>query len=179
MTRSCQSGVLVTYARDPKETFQSVARLLKKILGGAAPGDLPVEQPTKYNLVIKYSIHFAIVMEAILLRVIKRTLPWATAATATVALLLGALITWPDPLFAFSLGSGKIIVASDRPIPPVAESGFSVTAKGCWSGRRLKSRSASIGSMLPTRTGDSACSLSHTPTPGASLGITVLAVMPF
>jgi hypothetical protein len=57
-------------------------------------------------------------MEAILLRVIKRTLLWATAAMATVALLLGALITWPAPLFAFSLGSGKIIVASDRPIPP-------------------------------------------------------------
>jgi hypothetical protein len=56
-------------------------------------------------------------MEDIVLRAIKRTLLWATAALATVALLLGTLITFPDPLFAFTHGSGKIIVASDRPIP--------------------------------------------------------------
>jgi len=54
---------------------------------------------------------------ATILRVINRTLRWATGAVATCALLFGALIVWPDPLFAFSLGSGKIIVSSDRPIP--------------------------------------------------------------
>ena len=48
---------------------------------------------------------------------IKRTLLWATVGLATVALSLGVLITWPNPLFAFSLGSGKIVVASDHPIP--------------------------------------------------------------
>jgi hypothetical protein len=53
----------------------------------------------------------------ILLRAIKRTVLWAAVAVAMVALSLGALITWPDPLFAFSLGSGRITVASDRPIP--------------------------------------------------------------
>jgi hypothetical protein len=53
-----------------------------------------------------------------LLRTIKRTLLWASVALATVALSLCALITWPELLFAFSLGSGKIVVASDRPIPP-------------------------------------------------------------
>jgi hypothetical protein len=52
-----------------------------------------------------------------LLRVIKRTLLWAGAALATAALLFGALIVWPDPLFAYSLRTGKIILASDRPIP--------------------------------------------------------------
>jgi len=57
-------------------------------------------------------------MEAILLRRIKRTLLGATVALAVAALSLGILITWPEPLFAFSLGSGRIIVASDRPIPP-------------------------------------------------------------
>jgi hypothetical protein len=57
-------------------------------------------------------------MEAILLRTIKRTLLWATVLLATAALSLCAMITWPQPLFAFSLGSGKIAVASDRPIPP-------------------------------------------------------------
>lgn len=47
----------------------------------------------------------------------KRALLWAGAALATPALLFCALIAWPDPLFAFSLGTGKIVVASDRPIP--------------------------------------------------------------
>src|SRR6266581_3209046 len=56
-------------------------------------------------------------MEAPVLQVIKRTLLWAGGAVAAAALLFGALIVWPGPLFAFSLGTGKIIVASDRPIP--------------------------------------------------------------
>src|SRR5262245_62621656 len=53
----------------------------------------------------------------ILRRVIKRTLLWAVAALAIPVLLFSALIAAPDPLFAFSLGTGKIIIASDRPIP--------------------------------------------------------------
>src|SRR5262245_57922511 len=51
------------------------------------------------------------------LRGIKRTLLWAGGALSSAALLFGALLLWPDPLFAFSLGTGKIIIASDRPIP--------------------------------------------------------------
>jgi hypothetical protein len=58
-------------------------------------------------------------MEAIVIRVIKRTLLWSAAVLATVALALGALITWPDPLFAYSRDFGRIVIASDRPIPPV------------------------------------------------------------
>jgi hypothetical protein len=50
-------------------------------------------------------------------RVIKRILLWACAPLACAAISFGALIFWPDPLFAFSLRAGKIIVASDRPIP--------------------------------------------------------------
>jgi len=52
-----------------------------------------------------------------MLRVIRRALLWATGAVAAFSLLFGALIVWPDPLFAFSLGGGMIIVFSDRPIP--------------------------------------------------------------
>jgi putative tryptophan/tyrosine transport system substrate-binding protein len=47
-----QAGALINYARDPKEAFQGTARILKKILGGAVPADIPVEQPTKYVLAI-------------------------------------------------------------------------------------------------------------------------------
>jgi putative ABC transport system substrate-binding protein len=47
-----QAGGLYSYGRDPREAFYGVARLLKKILDGAAPGDIPIEQPTKFNLFI-------------------------------------------------------------------------------------------------------------------------------
>ena len=53
----------------------------------------------------------------IIKRAIKRSLVWVSVAVSSVALSLGALITWPGPLFAFSLGSGRIVVASDHPIP--------------------------------------------------------------
>jgi hypothetical protein len=57
-------------------------------------------------------------MEDTLLCWIKRTLLWACVAIGTGALSFCALITWPEPLFAFSAGAGKIVVASDQPIPP-------------------------------------------------------------
>ena len=47
-----RAGALFDYSRDPPEAFRSVARLLKKVLDGAAAADLPVEQPTKFNLFI-------------------------------------------------------------------------------------------------------------------------------
>jgi hypothetical protein len=65
---------------------------------------------------VAVSTRIAIAMEAILLRTIKRTLLWTTVLLAAAALSLCAMITWPAPLFAFSAGSGKIAVASDRPI---------------------------------------------------------------
>jgi len=51
-----QAGGLVTYSRDPNESFQATARLLKKILNGARPADLSVEQPTKLLLAINLSL---------------------------------------------------------------------------------------------------------------------------
>jgi putative tryptophan/tyrosine transport system substrate-binding protein len=45
-----QAGALINYSRDQKEAFFGTARLLKKILGGTVPADIPVEQPTKYTL---------------------------------------------------------------------------------------------------------------------------------
>jgi putative tryptophan/tyrosine transport system substrate-binding protein len=47
-----QAGALFTYSYDSSEAIHAVARLLKKILDGAAPGELPFEQPTKFNLAI-------------------------------------------------------------------------------------------------------------------------------
>jgi ABC-type uncharacterized transport system substrate-binding protein len=47
-----QAGALYAYSRDPREAFQGVARLLKKVLSGATPGELPFEQPTKFDLFV-------------------------------------------------------------------------------------------------------------------------------
>jgi putative tryptophan/tyrosine transport system substrate-binding protein len=46
------SGGLLSYGGDDAEPFKRAASLLDKILKGARPGDLPVEQPTKFELVI-------------------------------------------------------------------------------------------------------------------------------
>ena len=47
-----QDGGLYAYGRDNQEALYGVARLLKKILDGASPADIPFEQPTKFNLFI-------------------------------------------------------------------------------------------------------------------------------
>ena len=51
-----------------------------------------------------------------MLRTLKQIILWASAALTAVVLVIATLIAWPDPLFAFSLGASKIVVASDRPI---------------------------------------------------------------
>ncbi len=47
-----EMGVLLTYNQDSPELYRRVATHVDKILKGANPGDLPVEQPTKFRLVI-------------------------------------------------------------------------------------------------------------------------------
>src|SRR6267154_467909 len=50
-------------------------------------------------------------------RKIQLALLWAVAALAVAVISFASLIAWPDPLFAYSLAAGRIVVASDRPIP--------------------------------------------------------------
>jgi putative ABC transport system substrate-binding protein len=47
-----QGGGLMSYGPDLKESFRLAALHVDKILRGAKPSDLPVEQPTRFEFVL-------------------------------------------------------------------------------------------------------------------------------
>jgi putative ABC transport system substrate-binding protein len=45
-------GLLMSYGSDAMESFQRAVVMIDKILKGAKPSDIPVEQPTKFQFVV-------------------------------------------------------------------------------------------------------------------------------
>jgi putative ABC transport system substrate-binding protein len=51
-----ESGGLISYGPDVSDLYKRSATYVDKILNGAKPADLPVEQPTKFELVINVKV---------------------------------------------------------------------------------------------------------------------------
>jgi len=52
MALHCSAGGLLSYSADLAALLRYAAKYAHRILRGANPADLPVEQPTKFDLVI-------------------------------------------------------------------------------------------------------------------------------
>ena len=53
---SAEAGPLLSYSVDYLDSFRRSTVYMVKILNGARPGDLPIEQPTKFKLVVNMKV---------------------------------------------------------------------------------------------------------------------------
>src|SRR5262249_56900789 len=52
LREQAEAGGLISYGPDLPSMYRRAAELVDKILRGAKPADIPVEQPTRLNLVV-------------------------------------------------------------------------------------------------------------------------------
>ena len=66
-----RDGGLLSYGNDPVDTFRRAATYVDRILRGEKPGDLPVQFPTKFEMILNLRTAKALGLEvppSILLR---------------------------------------------------------------------------------------------------------------
>jgi len=70
-TRDAEALELISYGPNYPDLFRRAANMIDKILRGAKPAEIPVEQPTKFDLVVNLTTAKALglkIPEAFLLR---------------------------------------------------------------------------------------------------------------
>lgn len=71
LSEFAEPGALATYGHDVKANFRRSARYVDRILRGAKPGELPIEQPSEFELVVNLRTAKALriaIPQAVLLR---------------------------------------------------------------------------------------------------------------
>ena len=88
-------GGLISYSADNGELFRRVAVYVDRVLKGTKPGDLPVEQPTKFQLVINLKTANTLGITVPPSLVLPRRRGDRMRRREFITLLGGAAATWP------------------------------------------------------------------------------------
>ena len=87
------SGGLISYATNYHDLFRRMATFVDKILKGVNPGELPVEQPTTFELVINLRTAKAIGLKVPIVSAARRR--GDRMNRRAFITLLGGAVAWP------------------------------------------------------------------------------------